>query len=127
MAITHSITVNFTDGTSTVRRSVSQSFSAASCLNETVNTGETNKECKFICESTSLKSFYISSTQDVTVKTNSSGAPQETFTLLANKPQYWQTGMGTAPIAGDVTTTFVTNASGTAADIIIFAGWDATP
>jgi hypothetical protein len=61
------------------------------------------------------------------VKTNSSGSPQETFTLAANKPQYWQTGMGTTPIAGDVTKVFITNASGATARVEIQAGWDGTP
>jgi hypothetical protein len=49
----------------------------------------------------------------VTVKTNSTSVPDNTFTLADGKPQFWFTGTGpTNPISVNVATFYVTNASG---------------
>jgi hypothetical protein len=57
-----------------------------------------------------LKSIFILSDQNCTIKTNSSGSPQETITLVANVPFVWQYQSGvTVPFAGDVTAWYITN------------------
>jgi hypothetical protein len=58
------------------------------------------------------KSILLLADQNMTLKTNSSGAPTETVTLAANKPRVWQTGGPFAAIfASNVTKLFVTNTS----------------
>lgn len=71
---------------------------------------------------------FIRSDQDVIVKTNSSGAPDDTFALTANTPMLWFTGspVGTQPTA-DITSLYVTNSSGATANLEIQVITDVTP
>lgn len=71
----------------------------------------------------SLKVFSMKSSQVLTVKTNSSGSPQETFTLVAGRPIVWQEG-DAAIFAGDVTGLYVSNASGNDAVLEIISATD---
>jgi hypothetical protein len=59
----------------------------------------------------------------MTVKTNSSGSPQETITLKANRPKIWQEG-DTAMFAGDVSKLFITHAAPGTATLEIIVGSD---
>jgi hypothetical protein len=76
-----------------------------------------------------IVSLAISSTTAATIKTNSSGTPDDTLTLVANKPIIWNTDMlatlGVAcPLTVDITTgLFITNAAETAIKIyMLFDG-----
>lgn len=66
-----------------------------------------------------ITSLYLLSTQDVTLKTNSSGAPTDTITLKANRAYWWDTNdYNTCLLTGNITANvFATNASGGAAVI----------
>ena len=58
----------------------------------------------------------------ITVETNSGSAPGNTFTLVANEPVVWHENGGMAVnsfLAADITSLFVTNASGAAAQFQI--------
>lgn len=66
-----------------------------------------------------LKSVCLKSDQALTIKTNSSGSPQETINLVAGQSYIWtlQTdGAGKIPFAGDVTAFYITNSSAAAAN-----------
>ncbi len=123
MAITHEILTQATVGGTSISVIATQTVEFEAKMDRSIAIGATNLELPFTCESTNLKSWVILSDKALTVKTNSSSTPQETITLVANVPQVWQTGMGTAPIAGDVTKLFVTNASGAIARLQLAAGW----
>ena len=57
-----------------------------------------------------LKSLIIVSDQNCTLKTNSSGTPQDTISLTANSALIYQPGTGEpSPFAGDVTAWYITN------------------
>jgi hypothetical protein len=130
MAVTSSINYRISDGVTSIVVTASESVGATVTVDESVATGETNKQVTASVPSSGLKTFTITSDQDVTIKTNSSGSPQETFTIKANKPLAWITGGGggqASPIAGPVTALFVTNSSGSAARIQLLAGYDPTP
>jgi hypothetical protein len=74
----------------------------------------------------SLRSLFILSDKDLTLKTNSSGSPGNTLTLTANKPLVWYQGCGLAnPITVDVTKLFLTAA--TAARVRVKVLCDVTP
>lgn len=92
-------------------------------LEQSIPDASTNLAISFFVESTGLKSFLIWSDRVITVKTNSSGAPQETFSLNGLDATSWIEGEASPPIAGDVTQLFVTNASGGAALLKLLAGW----
>ena len=127
MAFTHSYQYVIGDGAVRISTVTSINVEAAAQLDESIADGETDKEVTISFPLAGLKSFTLSSDQACTVKTNSSGAPQETFNLVANSPLIWTEGNGTAPIAGPVTALFVTNSSGSALRLQGLFGWDPTP
>ncbi|HAP39454.1 MAG TPA: hypothetical protein DCQ94_06820 [Nitrospira sp.] len=65
-----------------------------------------------------LKSLFLTSTRDVTVKTNSTGSPDNTIELKAGKPAIWWENCGwDCQLTVDVTDFYVANASGQSATI----------
>jgi len=76
----------------------------------------TDVQVDLVADVSTIVSLVIESTTAMTLKTNSSGAPVDTITLVANKPVVWNTQilatLGTAcPLTVDVTSLFVTNAA----------------
>lgn len=74
------------------------------------------------------KAFAVVSDQAVTLKTNSSGSPDDTIALTANAPYIWTTSMyDSFQLGTDVTSFYVTNASGSTASVSILSVTDPTP
>jgi hypothetical protein len=97
-------------------------------MDEEILNGETNFQIDVRIESTNLRFFCLYSDRDVTIKTNSTGSPQETWALKANRPIIWATNLfGGFPIAGDVTALFITNVSGATASVKLIVGRLLTP
>lgn len=72
-----------------------------------------------------LQAFYLTSDKAVTLKTNSSGSPDETIALVANVPQFYP---GGANLFGhDVTKIFVVNGVGAVANVEMYFALDTTP
>lgn len=72
--------------------------------------------------------FVFSSDQPVTIKTNSTGSPQETITLAAGGTYAWNTGHAESnPLVGDVNGIFITNGGTAAATVTIYTLVNATP
>ena len=127
MAIQH--VYQYTISDASVRINVSETITSSSSANldEVVADGSTDLQLNVAVQEDDLQSWALVSTQDVTVKTNSSSTPQETISLKANRPQIWGIAGGAKPISDDVSAFFVTNSSGADATIKLIAGWDATP
>lgn len=94
--------------------------------------GTTDLLVSLAVDITVLKALFIGSDQDITIETNqaggSSGAPDDTLTLPANQPVSWQENdVMTCPLTVDVTQIYVTNASGSTANLEIRTLEDATP
>lgn len=116
------------DGLVRINATIAKTVSANIGIEEEVNTGVTNQLVACAFPATGLKMLAICSDKDVTVKTNSSGSPQETWNLKANQVFLWKEGdPGSVPVAGAVTALYITNSSGAAATVKLLAGWDATP
>lgn len=95
---------------------------------ETVATAETDYEINFDLDVSACKSFYLVSDQDVTFETNSGAAPDNTISLKANEPYVWHdTSYDSFLLTVDVTSIFITNASGSTATIYCVALFDVTP
>jgi hypothetical protein len=78
-----------------------------------VGTSVTNKQYNCAVDASGLSGWWLLATNALTIKTNSTGSPDNTFVLTANVPQFWITGIsGTNPISVDITAIYVTNASG---------------
>ena len=66
----------------------------------------------------------INSDQAISIKTNSTSAPQDTFSLVATQVKIWTLAtdlIAACPFAGDVTAIYITNSSGATANIKIRA------
>lgn len=128
MAQSLTLTYGFTGGGGGQPKSVEKTADALAQYDITVAIGATNFQAILGIDVSELEALYVNSTQDLTLKTNSSGSPQETIALKANVPLQWQTGGYFAvPFAGDVTSFFFTNASGVEATVTIRILQDATP
>jgi hypothetical protein len=74
---------------------------------------QTDAAVAFTCDQSHVKAICMVSTAAVTIETNSSSAPDDTISLLANKPLLWSLandGLGRCPFSGDVTGLFLTSA-----------------
>tara|TARA_R110002167_G_scaffold366416_2_gene596392 strand:- start:1957 stop:2331 length:375 start_codon:yes stop_codon:yes gene_type:complete len=120
MAFTTYVTSTVTQGTFTITNTDAYTTDQVSKVQETVPTGTTNAELSFTIDISKLKAFSMQASQVMTVKTNSSGTPQETFALTAGTPIVFVEG-GAAIFSGDVTSLFVTNASGSAGTLSILS------
>lgn len=76
---------------------------------QTFPAASTNASMTMAFTKANLQSFYLVADQNCTVKTNSSGTPQDTITLVAGIPYVWSLSSGlTNPFGGNVTTAFLT-------------------
>lgn len=126
MAIKHQVQTVVTDGALRITSLAEQDVSGSAMIEESIANPSTNQLVSVMIVASQIKSFFLWSDQDLTVKTNNSSTPQETFNLKANKPLVWLTGMPNTPISGNVTALYVTNASGATATLKVLSGWDAT-
>jgi hypothetical protein len=75
-----------------------------------------------------IQVIVMMSDQALTVETNSSSAPTDTISLLANKPWIWHPNSYDANLlTTDVTALYLTNSSGSAATFELELIHDATP
>lgn len=97
-------------------------------IDVSLTSSQANKEHALAFTSTNLKGLWIVMDKAGTVKTNSSGSPQETITLVANVPFFWcNTNYIVYPFAGAVTTLFFTNSIASVATGSIWSVRDGTP
>lgn len=120
MAVSNSISFGHTGASATLSDTVTLSGSIGTEANFTVAGSATNSQQAIDFNQTNLRGVYIKTDQDLTLKTNSTGSPQETISLKAGIPMVWvyQGGIPN-PFAGNVTTTYWTNAGTTAANVFL--------
>lgn len=93
-----------------------------------VGIGASNLVANVPLDISQIQSLLITADQDLTLKTNSSGSPDNTIALKAGIPYLWLYNSGiTLPLSADVTNWYITNASGVAATLKIRALVEATP
>lgn len=81
----------------------------------------------FALDYDAVKAFCITSDVAVTLKTNSSSAPDNTIVLKPNIPYIWTTdSYNTFLITVDIASIYIVNAGGTAANVAIIAVTDST-
>lgn len=125
-AITYTMTAAVNDGTQTISKTVTLTGSDTR-IDEAIPASQTNLLVNFALDISKCVGFYMVSDVAMTVKTNSSGSPQETFTLTADEPVFWNDAMSmtiSSLFAGDVTALYVTNT--TAGTLRIRAIYDPT-
>lgn len=123
MTITESANTSAQDITSTRTYSDSSLFSVSeSCANSQTT------EIVVAIDVSEITAICIMSDKNVTLKTNSADTPDETISLLANRPYKWVSDSYFANLLEtDITSIFITNASGGAATVQLSAVIDSTP
>lgn len=97
-------------------------------ISQVIADSSTNLEIAWQADVSQIKSIVIASDQAITIKTNSTGAPDNTLNIVAGMPYVWRTGDYNALLlTADVTKLFVTNASGSSATLKIRGNYDPTP
>ena len=128
MSFSHVHTQNIEAGGASISGGGTYSGSSQVRVSETVVTGSTDFEIVVGLDVSAVKSIVIKSDKAVTLETNSGSAADDTIALKANVPYVWNTDSYDAFLLGtDVTSIFITNASGSTATITIDAIVDATP
>lgn len=90
--------------------------------------GSSTTQLNVAIDVSALKAITIHSTVACTLKTNSSGSPDDTIVLKADVEYHWNTdSYDTCQLATDVTTVFAVVAGATAGVLTISGVQDATP
>lgn len=114
MSFTHTISKTYkTDAGTTTSASYTKTGSTDLAWDGTIAVSTTNDEVDLVFTNASIVSLCIFSDAAVTIKTNSTGSPDNTITMTANKQIIWNANeAGTNPfVAADVTKLYFTNAS----------------
>jgi hypothetical protein len=89
-------------------------------LNTVVPGLTTNQAVALTLTISEIRSMVMWSNEAVTIKTNSSGSPQDTFALVAGKPLMWDTDTWfPIPFLGNVTEMFITNSGAQSATVVL--------
>lgn len=92
-------------------------------LETTVDVGMTNFMRNITVDYTQIVSMGIHSTKAVTIKTNSSGSPSQTITLIAGQGVVWDINdltVAACPITTNLTKVYITNDDTAAADVLFY-------
>jgi hypothetical protein len=115
MSVTHRIQLRFQRGNDVIDKTVVSASGSENNLDEPIADSVSDDLVAWACDLTQLKSFYMVADKALTIKTNSSGTPDDTFVLTANEPMVWTENCGLAnPFSQDVTALYVSNSSGSA-------------
>ena len=128
MAITLNLSIIADSGGRKVISSNTYSAEAGPPLDVDIADSETDKNVAWSVDVSQLQAIIIQSDQDITIETNNGSAPDDTLVLAAGVPYIWSTdSLDTNLLTTDVTSLYVTNASGATANLQIECVLDATP
>lgn len=130
MAI-HTLSFGFQRNGESIGSAVSVTVEGEENRDLEIAASQTDKQVIYHLDISQLQTFYIVSSRPVTVKTNSTSAPDDQLDLLADQPMTWYAGDADnglpALFSADITALYITTPSGAASVIQIRAGFDATP
>lgn len=128
MSITATAAISFTRSGTATTATTTLTYSAVQEISESIANSTTDGLVNWTCDYSTLRFLLIKSDQAITIETNSGSTPDDTFSIAANIPFAWYYNSGiTCPITADITAAYVTNASGSAANLTIISMTDATP
>lgn len=129
MAFTHNIDIGWSQG-----NNAPVNTRLAISADQEVNTApvvpdsSTDLQVNLAVDVSAMKSLHIVSDQDVTIETNDGSTPDDTLELTADVPILWYEGCGYSnPLTADVTALFITNDSGSSANVQVHILQDSTP
>lgn len=122
------ITEGIEIGGTTVIKSNTYTGTAELKVSEPVADSETDKEIQCAIDVSAIQALLIVSTQTVTLEINDGAGGGGTLALVADEPVVWHVGsVYTNLLAVDVTSIFITNSSGSTAQVSVYTVTDATP
>lgn len=129
MARTVTVRTEVTEnGTVVANHSVSYSGSLVPLVDGEVIAGSATTQIMATCDVSAVKVFVVVATVAATMKTNSSGSPDDSIVLVANQPYTWHTTAYDAfQLETDVATFYFTVAGATPGTVTILGLTDATP
>jgi hypothetical protein len=115
-------------GRGVISASNSYSGTLSLSLDETITNGQTAYEIDIAIDVSKVAAISISSNKAITLKTNSSGSPDNTLTLRAGVPYQWcSDSYDTFKLTTDVTKFYVANSSGASANLLLEGVVDGSP
>jgi len=126
MSKTHAHTITYTmapdtEDTQTNAVSVTKTADNANNLSVAVADSATDDQHTYDIDVSLVESIYWVSDQTVTIETNDGTTPAQTITLTANQPLVWHdTMVFSNPLTVDITDVFVTNNSGSTANVKLY-------
>lgn len=113
------------DGATVIAATADEASNLRLFYSKAVATATTNQPMRIALIKNNLKSIGMLADQDVTIVTNNSGSPVDTFNLKAGKAYVWTadflvtTTRAQIPFSVDVTEMFISNASGFTANVVV--------
>jgi len=126
-----SVTINheLIIGGATISRSTAYSANAQNNLSEAIADSTTDGELTWAMDVSELVYFFMYASGTLLVETNNGSTPDHSFSLTSANQIVWTDDSGlTNPFdTTDITSLFVTNASGASVTLTIYAGYDPSP
>lgn len=120
MAFSVSIRNDVVSGAQNIAKSRTKTGDLLSVIDEEIAASTTNDEIVIAIDVSNLVVLGIYSNVDLTIKTNSSGSPDDTLSIVGGVPYVWDEDSYDACLIGtDVTKIFVTTGAGNAANLLI--------
>ena len=128
MPFDHTLNVNWNSEGASLSSKIVESFDGEDNRSVAVTDGSTDQQIDWQMIRADAKVLYMVADQDLTVKTNDSGTPDDTINLKAGEPIVWWVGSQfalTDLFSADVTELYVSNSSGSDATLDIRLLFDA--
>lgn len=128
MSTTYRIVEQVIGGGRAETNSRSVTAAAHTQIDETIAASATDTEVAAEVDVSELKAVFIESDQNVTLETNSAGTPDDTLSLLADRPYIWdENAYNSCLLTTDITALFFSNAGDADANVTLFFLYDPTP
>lgn len=125
---THSINTSVSTGANTRSSSYEITADGSATREVPIGNAASDFQVDVNIDMSEMKSFLLKADVGMTVKTNSSGTPDDTFTLKAGVPLLWtENSYFSNPLSADVTALYVTNDQGESGELVVEALEDSTP
>ncbi len=126
MSFTHTLSLKVTTAGRNILAEIELSDDGQTSRTIEVAQDSTDLLVNLAIDVSQIQSIYMKSDQDLTVKTNDSGAPDNTLNLLADQPYIWWSGcLFTNLLTVDITALYLTNTAAATLEIEVVV--DSTP
>lgn len=130
MAFTHTASSGWSNGSRSIIANKNYSSELQTSIDQAIADSETDFEIVVGIDVSQIVHIYIKCDQDITIETNDGTTPADTINLKADVPYVFNADLDayfTDLLTTDVTSLFITNASGSTANLQLEVLTDPTP